>query len=81
MMIFSDRPRPCTRARDSIAHMSLIHVPAVCEDIEVQKFLASKFLDFRPKSRGARVTARGLLRAARKRFGDWRCNSILYYEH
>jgi hypothetical protein len=70
---------PCTRARDSIAHMSLIHVPRVCDDREVQAFLASRFLAFR--GRGAKLTAKNVLRAARRKFGDWRCDTITYWQH
>jgi hypothetical protein len=57
---------------------SLIHVPRYCDDTSVQSYLAAKFLTFR--GRGANLTARGVVRAARRRFRE-RTDTLEFWEH
>jgi hypothetical protein len=72
---------PCTSRREFPGKMSLITVPRVCDDPEVQKFLNERFLDFKPNRASAMLTAHEVFRAARKKFGDLRCDSVKYFEH
>jgi hypothetical protein len=76
----SEQPR-CTKWRDRFSQMSLIHVPRVCDDVEVQKFLNGYFLEFRPDHASAKLNAVEVFAAARAKFGDLRCDSVKYWEH
>jgi hypothetical protein len=76
----SERPQQTLRRPFPPEGMSLITPPRVCDDPEVQNFLNQYFLDFKPERAGM-LTAHEVFRAARRKFGDLRCDSVKYFEH
>ena len=64
-----------------IDQLSLIHVPRVCTDVEVQEFLEGYFLEFRPGNAKSGLSALQAFTAARERFGDYRCLDLTIPVH
>ena len=73
--------KPSTKWRDRLRLIPLYHVPRCCDDVEVMTYLAGLFLEFRSSHPEAHLNAVEVFQAARRKFGDYRCSTVLYHEH